>query len=94
MVVKLQEIESPEFVDNKLRGKHKSTGQLVKLSFVRKPYNEGEDEDEGENNVFDSLVREAYPLAFRRANVSLGLLQVGEGMATIEARKRSPVHRY
>lgn len=89
MVVELQEIGSLEFVGNKLKGKHKSTGQTVKLSAIRRPYNE-----KGENYALDTLVNEAYSLAFKRTNLSLGLLQVGEGMATIEARKCSPVHRY
>lgn len=71
MVVKPEEFfGSPEFIGRKRKVNHKSTGQIVKLSFRRKPHNE----DEGENYVFDSLVKEAYSLAFRRTNSLLGLL--------------------
>lgn len=88
----VEELGQPAFFGNKCEVEHKSTGQIVKLSYRRKPHNE--EEDKGEDYVFDFLVKEAYSLAFRRSNLLLGLLQVGEGMAAIEARKRSPVDRY
>lgn len=77
MVVRVQDFEWTQFGVRIRKSEQESTGQIIKLSFIRKIYNEDkyedegkdkdEDEGEGENYVFDYLVKEAYcmwPLAF------------------------------